>query len=80
MTSGSLLARGKEKVDENQVTDGNDIFGYMQSRSYLMKYTNEDELEIYPEEEVQVNTSTQRSQTQVSNRGEEDNASKNIKV
>ena len=37
-----------------------------------MMYADDEKLEIHPEEETQVNISTQRSQTQEGDRGEED--------
>ena len=61
MASDSSPARGKGNVSENQFAGGagDDIFGYMPSTPYSMMYgANNDELEIHPEEEAQVNIST----------------------
>ena len=58
------MARSQGKVDENQFTNEDDFFGYLQSAE-MMYGANDDELEIHPEEEAQVNISTQRSETQV---------------
>ena len=73
MSSGSSSARGKRKVGENQSTDGDDIFSYLQSTE--MTYdANGDELEIHFKEEQQVNILIQMFEPQEDDRGEEDAA------
>ena len=72
MASESLSAKGKSKVGESQ-SAGNDIFSFLQSSK--MNYGFDiDELEIYPEEEAQVNIPTQKSEIQTNDRGEEGTA------
>jgi len=65
-------ARGKGKVGENQFAGRDNIFGYLQSTK--MMYGADNELELYLEEEAQVNILIQRSKTQAGDRGEEDTA------
>ena len=73
MASGSSLAKGKNKIGENQFVAGNDIFSFLQSTEMNYGLDN-DELEIYPKEEEQINIPTEWSETQANDRGEENTA------
>ena len=68
MASESPSAKGKNKVGESQPA-GNDIFSFLYSSEMNYDFDT-DELEIHPDEEAQVNISTQRSETQAGDRGE----------
>ena len=73
MASESSSAKGKSNVSENQFVAGNNFFSFLQSMEINYDLNN-DELEIHPKKEAQVNILTQRSKTQARNKSEEDTA------